>query len=207
MFGLPAAFFTGLITGASLIAAIGSQNAFVLTQAVRREYYWQIGLTCALLDIVLIFSGAAGMGALIKASPVFLTIATWSGVIFLIGYGGIALRAAMQSNTLEAKSRGGFKTLGAAITATLALSLLNPHVYLDTVVLLGSLAGRYPGYEPYWFAAGASTFSMIWFTSISLGAKTLTPIFKNPNAWRLLDISVCITMWTIAYLLATDSLG
>ena len=203
---IPTAYFTGMVTGASLIAAIGAQNAFVLSQGVRREYHWQIGLTCSLIDTLLIFAGVMGMGALISASPVFLSIATWGGAAFLILYGLKALLAALKNSSLEAKG-GGFKTLKSAVLATMALSLLNPHVYLDTVVLLGSLGGRYPGDESYWFAAGASSFSIIWFFSISFGARALTPLFKNPDAWRILDLLVCITMWSIAAMLISDALA
>lgn len=204
---IPAAYITGAITGASLIAAIGAQNAFVLTQGVKRNYFWQIALTCALIDTLLIFAGAAGMGALINRSELFLTLVTWGGATFLVLYGCKAGLSALKSNTLQANKSAGFSSLSAALMSTAALSLLNPHVYLDTVVLLGSIAGRYDSLDTYWFAAGASSFSLLWFLTISYGARALTPLFANPLAWRVLDCLVALTMWTIAYLLLTDSLG
>lgn len=203
---IPTAYLTGMATGAGLIAAIGAQNAYVLTQGIRREYHWQIGLTCSLLDTILIFAGVAGMGALISASPIFLAIATWGGAAFLLIYGAKALKAAINPGALRLKERG-IDSLHKAIGTTLALSLLNPHVYLDTVILLGGLGGRYPGYEGYWFGAGAASFSFLWFFTISFGAKALTPVFRSPNAWRILDLLVCLTMWSIAAILIRDTLG
>ena len=144
---IPTAYITGAITGASLIAAIGAQNAFVLTQGVKRHYFWQIALTCAFIDTLLIFAGAAGMGALINRSELFLSWVTWGGAAFLIFYGIKAALSALKSNTLKAHQGNGFKSVSSALLATAALSLLNPHVYLDTVVLLGSIAGRYNSFD------------------------------------------------------------
>ncbi|MEH6471143.1 MAG: LysE/ArgO family amino acid transporter [Halopseudomonas sp.] len=205
LFSIPTPFITGLATSAGLIMAIGAQNAFVLSQGVRREYHWTIAGVCGLLDTILIVLGIAGMGVLISESALLLTLITWGGVIFLLWYGANALRSALRPQTLETQ-RGGLSSLRAALLTTLALSLLNPHVYLDTVVLLGSIGGRYPEHERYWFAAGAALFSFIWFFSLSLGARWLAPLFRKPAAWRILDGLVCVMMWTLAALLATGSI-
>lgn len=203
---IPSAFFTGLATGAGLIIAIGAQNAFVLSQGLRRQYHWHIAGICSLIDTLLIAAGVAGMGALISSSPQLLNIVTWAGGLFLLVYGGQALRAAIRPEHLEASQRK-FASLRAALLTALALSLLNPHVYLDTVVLLGSIGGRYPDQGRYWFAAGAALFSFVWFFGLSLGARWLAPLFRSPMAWRMLDLLVCLMMWTLAGLLLTGQLG
>ncbi len=203
---LPTPFFTGLATGAGLIIAIGAQNAFVLSQGLRREYHWPIAGVCGLIDTLLIAAGIAGMGALISSSPVLLKLVTWAGALFLLWYGWNALKAAINPGSLEASKRQ-FSDLRSALLTTLALSLLNPHVYLDTVVLLGSIGGRYPEEGRYWFGAGAALFSFIWFFCLSLGARWLAPLFRSPMAWRVLDGLVCLMMWTLAALLLSDRIG
>ncbi|RDE19027.1 amino acid transporter [Motiliproteus coralliicola] len=199
-------FFTGLATSAGLIIAIGAQNAFVLSQGVRRQYHWPIAGVCSLLDTILIVLGIAGMGVLISESPLILTLVTWGGVAFLLWYGANALKAALKPATLETQQRG-LSSLRSALLTTLALSLLNPHVYLDTVVLLGSIGGRYPEAERFWFGAGAALFSCIWFFALSLGARWLAPLFKKPVAWQILDGLVCAMMWTLAGLLISGRIG
>ncbi|MEH6651518.1 MAG: LysE/ArgO family amino acid transporter [Motiliproteus sp.] len=206
LLSIPAPFYTGLATSAGLIMAIGAQNAFVLSQGVRREYHWPIAGVCSLIDTVLILLGVAGMGVLISDSPTVLTLVTWGGALFLFWYGANALRSALKSETLEVQ-RGGLTSLRSALLTTVALSLLNPHVYLDTVVLLGSIGGRYPDDGRYWFGAGAALFSFVWFFSLSLGARWLAPLFRKPIAWRILDGLVCLMMWTLAGLLVLGALG
>lgn len=205
LFSLPAPFFTGLATSASLIIAIGAQNAFVLSQGVRREYHWPIAGVCGLLDTILIAFGIAGMGVLISNSPLLFTLITWGGAIYLLWYGANALHSALNPDTIEVR-HGCPKSQRSALVTTLALSLLNPHVYLDTVVLLGGIGGRYPEQGRYWFGAGASLFSFIWFFSLSLGAFWLAPLFRKPIAWRVLDGLVCLMMWTLAVLLIADAI-
>ncbi len=206
LFFLPGPFLTGLVTGAGLIIAIGAQNAFVLSQGIRREYHWPIAGLCGLIDALLITLGIAGMGVLISDSPLLLTLVTWGGAAFLLWYGANALRSALNAGSLEVQTRG-LSSLRGALLTTLALSLLNPHVYLDTVILLGSIGGRYPDEGRYWFGAGAALFSFIWFFSLSLGARWLAPLFQKPLAWRILDGLVCLMMWTLAALLLSDALG
>ncbi len=205
LFSLPTPFFTGLATSAGLIIAIGAQNAFVLSQGVRREHHWPIAGLCSLIDAVLITLGIAGMGLLIGQSEVILHIITWGGALFLFWYGANALRSALRSEVLDL-SESQFSGLRSALLTTLALSLLNPHVYLDTLVLLGGIGGRYPESERYWFGAGAALFSFVWFFSLGLGARWLAPLFRNPVSWRILDGLVCLMMWTLAGLLLSDNL-
>ena len=190
---ISASFLAGLATSAGLIMAIGAQNAFVLSQGVRREYHWSIAGVCSLLDAVLITAGIAGMGVLIGQSELTLKLISWAGGAFLLWYGANALRSALRSESLNL-SANNFSSLKSALLTTLALSLLNPHVYLDTVVLLGSIGGRYPDEERYWFGAGAALFSFVWFFSLSLGARWLAPLFRKPVSWRILDGLVCLMM-------------
>ena len=199
----PTAFFNGLATSAVLIIAIGAQNAFVLSQGIRRQYPLVIASVCSLLDTLLIMLGIAGMGVLISDSPALLAVVSWGGAVFLLGYGARALRSALRPQVLELNQQG-LGSLRAALLTTLALSLLNPHVYLDTLVLLGSIGGRYPELERYWFGAGAALFSFIWFFSLSLGARWLAPLFRSPLAWRVLDGLVCLMMWGLAVLLLSE---
>lgn len=191
------ALLQGLGTSAGLIMAIGAQNAFVLTQGLRRQYHWPIAGICSFFDAVLVMIGVAGMGALISASDTWLMVARLGGAAFLFWYGFKSLRSAMKSNSMGSSSHE-LTSLRSAILTTLAITLLNPHVYLDTVVLIGSIGGQFPEDQRPWFAVGAISFSFIWFFSISLGAKWLAPLFKKPIAWRILDASVCLVMWGIA---------
>ncbi|MCW8884190.1 MAG: LysE/ArgO family amino acid transporter [Motiliproteus sp.] len=187
----------GLATSAGLIVAIGAQNAFVLTQGLRREYHWPIAGLCAFFDMVLITAGVMGMGLLITQSPVMMEIARWGGALFLIAYGAKSLLSAIKPTALS-DNQSHASSLKKAMLTTLAVTLLNPHAYLDTVVLLGSIGGQYPADEQLWFAAGAISFSFIWFSSLCFGARFLQPVFKNPKAWQVLDLLVCMVMWAIA---------
>ncbi|WP_286238708.1 LysE/ArgO family amino acid transporter [Neptuniibacter halophilus] len=191
------ALLKGLATSAGLIVAIGAQNAFVLSQGLRRQYHWPVAGLCAFFDIVLISLGVAGMGLLVTQSPVLMEAARWGGALFLLWYGARSLRSAFRAQHLgaEGKMVGSLK---AALLTTLAVTLLNPHAYLDTLVLLGSIGGQYPADERGWFAAGAIAFSCIWFFSLTLGARFLQPVFRQPRAWQVLDLVVCGMMWAIA---------
>ena len=182
-----------------LIVAIGSQNAFVLRQGLKRERVFLVATVCFLCDASLIAAGAAGFGTLVASSPLTLQLAFWGGSAFLFLYGLRAFRSAWQPETLDsaaaADAPGGAARV---ILSTLALSLLNPHVYLDTVILLGSLAARFAGNSRLLFAAGAMAASLVWFYGIAYGARVLAPLFRKPAAWRLLDLVVGTTMWGIA---------
>jgi L-lysine exporter family protein LysE/ArgO len=187
----------GFVTGGGLIIAIGAQNAFLLAQGVRRQYHWPIALLCSLSDALLICLGVLGMGALISESPMMLELARIFGALFLFYYGYRALRSALQPGGLDMTRRGA-GSLKSALLTTLAVSLLNPHAYLDTVVLVGSIATQYGDSLRYWFGAGAVLASFAWFLMLGMGAPKLAPLFRDPRAWRLLDSLVCLMMWGIA---------
>lgn len=190
-------YFQGIGMGAGLIIAIGSQNAFVLSQGVRRQHHWLVASICFFCDAVLIFAGVAGVGKAVAANPVVLQLAAWGGACFLFWYGARALRSAMREKTLHT-SQADEVSHKAVVMATLAVTLLNPHVYLDTVFLLGSISGQFAVDERAIFALGACTASFIWFFSLSLGGSLLAPVFVKPWTWRILDFFVCCSMWGVA---------
>jgi L-lysine exporter family protein LysE/ArgO len=192
-----AAASAGLGLGLSLIVAIGAQNAFVLRQGLRREHVLPIVLVCALSDAVLIVAGVAGAGAVFAVAPELLTVVTWAGAIFLVGYGVLAARRAIRPTALAADGASVRTQLAAALATCLALTWLNPHVYLDTVVLLGSIANTH-GADRWWFGAGAVLGSVVWFTALGFGARLLQPVFARPSAWRVLDAVIAVVMVAIA---------
>jgi L-lysine exporter family protein LysE/ArgO len=191
-------FFQGFGIGAGLIIAIGAQNAYVLSQGVKKQHRWIIPLICATCDAILILAGAAGVGALIVANPQISAYAGKGGAIFLFFYGTKSLLSAFKKASLdkEVKVQSSLKT---AVATTLGLTLLNPHVYLDTIVLLGSISGQFEGINRYIFAIGACTSSFVWFFSLSIGGGLLEPLFRHPRSWRILDLSIWLIMWTLAY--------
>jgi L-lysine exporter family protein LysE/ArgO len=190
----------GFGLGTSLIVAIGAQNAFVLRQGLKREHVFVIATICFLCDATLIALGSAGFGSLVAAFPRLTDIAAWCGAAFLAVYGLRSFRAAFRPSVLEA---GGEEvkgmTLKQAVLMTLALSLLNPHVYLDTVMLLGSLAGQFVMPTRIFFAAGAMAASLVWFYGVGYGAGWLAPLFRRPASWRVLDLIIGVIMWSIAF--------
>lgn len=192
-------FFTGLGTGAGLIIAIGAQNAFVLSQGIRKKYIFMIPLICALCDAALIIAGVAGMGSLIVKSPLLIKVASRGGASFLFFYGLKSFISAYKNQGGLNRNQEKEKSRSQMILMTLAMTLLNPHVYLDTVVLLGSMSGTFPGWGRYYFGAGALTASFIWFFSLSLGAVKLAPLFRKAKTWQILDILIGIIMWIIAF--------
>lgn len=198
-------FIQGFGLSAGLIIAIGAQNAFVLAQGVRREHYLIVPLVCAICDAALIALGVAGVGTVAASSPILSLAAALGGAVFLFLYGCRALLSAVRGGRLEAENNGGY-SLRAVVLATLAITLLNPHVYLDTVVLLGGLSSQWDGPGRMIFGFGAMLASFIWFFLLSLGGRMLAPLFKRPLAWRILDGLVCLTMWTIAASLIYQSL-
>ncbi|MEH6629263.1 MAG: LysE/ArgO family amino acid transporter [Halopseudomonas aestusnigri] len=207
MLGIVAPFLKGMGIGASLIIAIGAQNAYVLTQGLRRNNQFVVAFLCSLVDAVLIALGVAGMGLVITSNPLLLVFAAWGGAGFLFWYGLNAFRAAVNPEVLKLRQEAGADTLKKAVITTLGVSLLNPHVYLDTVVLLGSIGGRYPEETRLWFGLGAVLSSFLWFFSLSLGAKWLAPLFKRPISWRVLDCLVGLIMWAIAISLVRQAMA
>lgn len=195
------AFFHGLGTGTGLIIAIGAQNAFVLSHGIRRSFLLTIPLICALCDALLITAGVCGIGSLIASNPALTKAATLGGTLFLFAYGLKAFRSALKNEALQTGSNRE-ASHGRIILATLAVTLLNPHVYLDTVVLLGSISARFAGEGRYLFGLGAITASFLWFFLLSFGGRLLAPAFTRPLTWKLLDVAVGLIMWSISASLA-----
>ena len=197
------ALAAGLGTGLSLIIAIGAQNAFVLRQGLRREHVPAVVAVCALSDLVLITLGVAGLGALVRVRPGVLTAVAWAGAAFLVVYGLLAARRALRPGSLRAESEGeaGASARGSVLTC-MGLTWLNPHVYLDTVLLLGSVAAGY-GSHRWLFGAGAGAASILWFCGLGFGARFARPVFARPSAWRVLDSVIAVTMVLIGVRMAT----
>jgi L-lysine exporter family protein LysE/ArgO len=202
-----ASFITGLTLGASLIVAIGAQNAFVLRQGLRREHVAAVVSVCALLDIVLMAAGVSGLGAAVQAQPRLLEAATIGGALVLAWYALAAFRRALGPHALRADPAGASQPAGQVVLQALGISLLNPHVYLDTVVLVGAIGARQPAGTQGAFLVGASLASALWFAALGFGARVMSPLFARPGAWRLLDAAVGVTMGWIAFKLVTGQLG
>lgn len=188
-----------------LIVAIGAQNAFVLRQGLRRQYVWLTALICIACDVLMFSIGGVGFGSLVAAIPALTTLTAWGGAIFILVYGALAFRSALRPSALEVQ-RNGEGTLPrrdmsrrAVILTALGVSLLNPHAWLDTVVLVGGIAGQYAWGERVFFLAGAVLASTVWFHSLAFGARVLAPIFARPAAWRVLDALIGAVMWLIAF--------
>jgi len=190
----------GFLIGGSLIVAIGAQNAFVLRQGLARAHVLAVVLVCAGSDAVLIAAGVAGLGTLVLQGMA-LTIVTAGGALFLAAYGTRAFLRAARPEAMHV-GEGRLPGLGAALAACLAFTFLNPHVYLDTVLLVGSLSARHAGTAKIAYAAGASAASFVWFFGLGYGARLLTPLFTDARAWRVLDLLIGVVMWGIAAKLA-----
>lgn len=190
-------FIQGFGTGGGLIAAIGAQNAFVLSQGVRRNHHFTIALICIVCDAVFITAGVAGFGRAVSSNPTLSQLVAWGGAGFLFVYGLRSLRSALQGGRMDINNRTTL-TLRAAIITTLAVTLLNPHFYLDTVILLGSVSSQFQGQGQLYFWFGAVSASTLWFICLSLGGQMLAPLFRKKISWRILDSLVCATMWAIA---------
>lgn len=199
-------YIKGMGTGAGLIMAIGAQNAFVLSQGVRKSHYILIPLVCAVCDAILVAIGVTGVGSMITGNPLFSKIAGIGGALFLFAYGAGAFKSAIHGNRMDADQAAATSTK-AAILATLAVTLLNPHVYIDTILLLGSIANQFQSPEHLVFGAGAVTASFAWFFILSIGAGFLAPFFKKESSWRILDTCVGIIMWTIGFSVAQGVLS
>ena len=182
----------GFLASFALIAAIGAQNAFVLRQGIRREHVLPVVAMCTISDIVLIAAGIAGVGALVSAHPDAITVAKYGGAAFLIGYGLLAAKRAWRPAALMPSDAAPARLVEVLVTCA-ALTFLNPHVYLDTVVLLGALANEHS--DGRWlFGVGAVAASAIWFTGLGLGARRLAGVFTTPRTWRILDAFIAVTM-------------
>lgn len=187
----------GLGLGLGLIVAIGAQNAFVLRQGLRLEHVAAVVVVCAVSDLVLIAAGVLGAGAALSRVPWLIPVVCFAGAAFLLSYGVLAARRAVRPAALVPDAAGARAGLAATVATCLALTWLNPHVYLDTVVLLGSMASTY-GDHRWQFAAGAGLGSVLWFTGLGYGARLLRPVFGRPAAWRVLDGGIAVVMSVLA---------
>lgn len=201
------AFMQGLALSLGLIVAIGAQNAFVLRQGLRREHVGSVVLFCALADAVLIAAGVLGMAQALGEHQDFARALALAGAVFLAAYGWQALRRARQSNQLHAEESGTGLRLAGVMAQAAAFTLLNPHVYLDTVLLVGSIGAQQPFALQPWFVAGASFASLFWFGMLGFGARWLAPWFARPKAWQVLDGLIGLTMWVLALLLVRHALA
>lgn len=193
----------GFGLGLSLIIAIGAQNSYVLRQGIRVEHVFPVVAICAFSDAVLIFLGIGGLGVVVERFPDALTAVRWAGAAFLIGYGLLAARRACSPHTLTAQGNGGKSSLRTAALTVLALTWLNPHVYLDTVLLLGSVANTRGETGRWAFGAGAASGSVVWFSALGYGARLLGSLFSRPLAWRILDGAIAVTMMALGTRLVT----
>ena len=191
------AFVTGFFLGASLIIAIGAQNAFILRQGLMRQHVFILCLICALSDALLIAAGVAGLGAIIEQSPSLLTAIRLGGAAFLFWYALVAVRRALNPEpmSVDGQSSGSLK---AAVATVLAFTFLNPHVYLDTVLLIGSLAASYDHSPRIAFTVGAMLASFVWFYGLGYGARLLVPVFEKQRSWQILDAMIALVMSAIA---------
>ena len=193
-------FITGFATSAALIVAIGAQNAFVLRQGIQRAHVLPVVLVCALSDMLLIGLGVSGFGALVQASPTLVAVARWGGALFLIGYGFIAARRALGRHTLSLQGAAA-TDLRTALLTCLAFTYLNPHCWLDTVVLLGAVSAQQPEAARVPFGVGAVSASAVWFFALGYGARLLAPLFAQAMAWRVLDGVIAVVMFGLGAML------
>jgi L-lysine exporter family protein LysE/ArgO len=200
--------FAGLITGLTLIVAIGAQNAYVLRQGLARDHVGIVVAICTASDLVLIVAGVSGIGTIVEKAPWAIDVVRWFGVAFLTWYGVSTLLRARKAEALHAAdgvstgSTDGSRRRGIALRA-LALTWLNPHVYLDTVLLLGSIANHEGPSGRWWFALGACVASTVWFCGLGYGARLAGRVLSSPRAWQVLDVLIGLTMLAIALKLAS----
>lgn len=189
-------YLNGLLVAFGLIMAIGTQNAYVLAQSLRREHHVSVAVLCILCDVVLVAAGVFGLANVLAHNPTLLALARWGGVVFLLWYGAKALHRALSPHRLEKDDGSGQRSRRAVLLTALAVTLLNPHVYLDTVLLIGSLGAQQT--EPGAYVAGAASASLLWFSTLAIGAAWLAPWLARPTTWRLLDLMVAVMMFSVA---------
>ena len=204
-------FLEGIALGASLIIAIGPQNAFVIQQGILRQHVFLAAFVCTLVDVVLIIVGAAGFGTLIAIIPSLKTYFLWGGILFLMGYGTLSLISSFkdpgdEESLGENESGYSAKNRKSIIITAAGFSLLNPHVYLDTVILLGGLAAQYEIPERNYFAFGAIMASVVWFYGIGYGATLVAPWFESSRGKRILDLVIAMIMFVLAFVLMLNVL-
>ncbi len=188
------AAISGFLLGASLIIAIGAQNAFILRQGLIRRHVFVLCFICALSDALLIAAGVAGLGTLVARSPALIFLVTIGGAVFLATYAGLAFKRAWRPDALAVGGAPEATGLKPAVLTCLAFTFLNPHVYLDTVLLLGSLSAAFEGRARFAYGTGAALASFVWFFGLGYGARLLAPVFARPAAWRVLDLLIGLVM-------------
>ncbi|HHX8263979.1 TPA: LysE/ArgO family amino acid transporter [Vibrio diabolicus] len=195
----------GFGLGASMIIPIGAQNAYVLNQAIKRNHHLTTATICSILDMIFISLGIFGGGAILSQNEILLTSVTLGGIAFLSFYGLLSLKSAFKSDR-ESESKGEVVARGrrTVILGALAVTVLNPHLYLDTVVILGSIGGQFEGHDRIAFALGTMMASFVWFYTLSIGAAKLGPTLSKPRVKKGIDIAVAVMMFTIAYILASE---
>ena len=189
-------YLNGLLVAFGLIMAIGTQNAFVLAQSLRREHHLPVAAFCVVSDALLVAAGVFGLATLLAQNPLLLSVARWGGAVFLLWYGTQALRHAFSQSSLDQSAGQTARSLKAVMLSALAVTLLNPHVYLDTVLLIGSLGAQQS--VPGAYVVGAASASLMWFFTLALGAAWLAPWLARPNTWRILDLLVAVMMYAVA---------
>ena len=204
-------FLEGIALGASLIIAIGPQNAFVIQQGILRQHVFLAAFVCTFVDVVLIIVGAAGFGTLIALIPSLKTYVLWGGILFLMGYGSLSLISSFKHPSDEDSlgkndSEYSTKNRKSIIITAVGFSLLNPHVYLDTVILLGGLAAQYEIPQRNYFAFGAIMASVVWFYGIGYGATLVAPWFESSRGKRILDLVIAMIMFVLAFVLMLNVL-
>ena len=198
-------FLIGFASSLALIVAIGAQNAFVLRQGLKRQHVLWIVSLCTVVDPTLIAAGVAGLGSVVQRHQSLLNAVRFGGAAFLLAYGALAFRRALRPSKLDVNPGGADLSLRAAILATLGFTFLNPHMYLDTIVLLGTIGAQQPSNLRLVFVLGAAAASAIWFFGLGFGARLLTPLFARPAAWRVLDVGIGAIMVTIAIVLVAGA--
>jgi len=199
------ALASGLALGLGLIVAIGAQNAFVLRQGLRLEHVTAVVAVCTVSDIALIAAGVLGAGAALSRLPWLIPVVCFAGAAFLLAYGALAARRALRPGSLVPDAAGARAGLAVTVATCAALTWLNPHVYLDTVVLLGSMSSTY-GEHRWQFGVGAAVGSLLWFTGLGYGARLLRPVFARPTAWRVLDAVIAVVMGALGVSLVVRGL-
>lgn len=195
------AFLQGFIISIGLIVAIGAQNVYVLKRGLLKESVFMVALVCSLLDALFIVAGVKGLGKFLEEFPFFITYITWFGIVFLIAYGFLALKSSLSKHSMSVDTKSSKKSTAMIILTLLSLAFLNPHVYLDTVVLIGTIGSKYTGNNQNFFALGALTSSFVWFFSLAYGSRILIPLFKKPITWKFLDLLTSFIMFFVAYTL------
>jgi L-lysine exporter family protein LysE/ArgO len=192
------AFITGFAVSATLIIAIGAQNAFVLRQGLRREHVLLIVAFCVVADLLLIAVGVAGVAQVLGQAPRLLLALTAGGTLFLAWYGIRALARARTASAMDVTEDARRTSVRSAVAQVAGFTFLNPHVYLDTVLLIGSIGARQPSDLRFWFVGGAAAASGAWFSTLGFGARLLRPVFRTPRAWQVLDTIIGLTMLVLA---------